>query len=91
MRHNRPARQQVLHLKVSDIDSQRMILHVEQGKGDKDRNAMLSPALHGSQHVDKRGARIPRFPSLSVIRRLPVIQCARQQEEEEFGQVSYNP
>lgn len=36
---------EVLHLKVSDIDSQRMILHVEQGKGRKDRNAMLSPAL----------------------------------------------
>lgn len=36
---------EVLHLKVSDIDSERMILHVEQGKGNKDRNAMLSPAL----------------------------------------------
>ncbi|MBU3071384.1 site-specific integrase [Aestuariicella sp. G3-2] len=36
---------EVLHLKVNDIDSQRMILHVEQGKGAKDRNAMLSPAL----------------------------------------------
>jgi len=36
---------EVLNLKVSDIDSKRMILHVEQGKGRKDRNAMLSPAL----------------------------------------------
>ena len=33
------------HLKVSDIDSQRMVIRVEQGKGSKDRNAMLSPAL----------------------------------------------
>ena len=32
-------------LKVSDIDSQRMILHIEQGKGSKDRYAMLSPAM----------------------------------------------
>ncbi len=36
---------EVTHLKVSDIDSQRMLIHVEQGKGSKDRNAMLSPAL----------------------------------------------
>jgi site-specific recombinase XerD len=36
---------EVLHLKLSDIDSQRMILRVEQGKGKKDRNVMLSPAL----------------------------------------------
>jgi integrase/recombinase XerD len=38
---------EVTHLKVSDIDSQRMLIHVEQGKGSKDRNAMLSPILLG--------------------------------------------
>jgi integrase/recombinase XerD len=32
-------------LKVSDIDSQRGLLRVEQGKGHKDRYAMLSPRL----------------------------------------------
>ena len=36
---------EVLRLKLSDIDSERMILRVEQGKGKKDRNVMLSPAL----------------------------------------------
>jgi site-specific recombinase XerD len=36
---------EVTHLKVNDIDSQRMLIHVEQGKGSKDRNAMLSPIL----------------------------------------------
>ena len=36
---------EVTHLKVTDIDSQRMVIRVEQGKGSKDRNAMLSPAL----------------------------------------------
>ena len=36
---------EVISLKVSDIDSRRMILRVEQGKGHKDRYAMLSPAL----------------------------------------------
>lgn len=36
---------EVLALKISDIDSKRMTLHVEQGKGRKDRYAMLSPVL----------------------------------------------
>ena len=36
---------EVLALKVSDIDSQRMTLRVEQGKGGKDRYAMISPIL----------------------------------------------
>ena len=36
---------EVVALKVSDIDSQRMTLRVQQGKGRKDRYAMLSPIL----------------------------------------------
>ena len=36
---------EVAHLKVSDIDSQRMTLRVEQGKGQRDRYVMLSPHL----------------------------------------------
>jgi integrase/recombinase XerD len=36
---------EVVALKISDIDSQRMTLRVEQGKGSKDRYAMLSPVL----------------------------------------------
>jgi site-specific recombinase XerD len=36
---------EVASLKISDIDSERMTLHVEQGKGRKDRYAMLSPVL----------------------------------------------
>ncbi len=36
---------EVIALKVSDIDSGRMMLRVEQGKGHKDRYAMLSPIL----------------------------------------------
>jgi integrase/recombinase XerD len=36
---------EVVALKVSDIDSKRMIIRVEQGKGRKDRNVMLSPHL----------------------------------------------
>src|SRR5208282_219301 len=36
---------EVASLKVSDIDSKRMLLRIEQGKGRKDRYAMLSPVL----------------------------------------------
>ena len=36
---------EVVHLKVTDIDSERMIVRVEQGKGQRDRYAMLSPSL----------------------------------------------
>jgi integrase/recombinase XerD len=36
---------EVCNLKISDIDSDRMLIHVEQGKGQKDRKVMLSPGL----------------------------------------------
>jgi integrase/recombinase XerD len=36
---------EVVALKVSDIDSERMTLRVEQGKGQRDRYVMLSPQL----------------------------------------------
>jgi len=36
---------EVIALKLGDIDSQRMVLRVEQGKGHKDRYAMLPPVL----------------------------------------------
>ena len=37
---------EVVHLKVGDIDRERRVIRVEQGKGRKDRYAMLSPKLH---------------------------------------------
>ena len=36
---------EVVALKVTDIDSQRMTLRIQQGKGQKDRYALLSPAM----------------------------------------------
>ena len=36
---------EVTHLKIADIDSDRMIIRVHQGKGRRDRYAMLSPSL----------------------------------------------
>ncbi len=38
-------RQELVRLKVSDIDSGRMVLHIHQGKGNQDRDVMLSPRL----------------------------------------------
>jgi len=38
-------RAELAHLKISDIDSQRMVIHIQGGKGRKDRDVMLSPNL----------------------------------------------
>src|ERR1019366_1460751 len=38
-------RAELANLKVSDIDSQRMVVHIRGGKGRKDRDVMLSPHL----------------------------------------------
>ena len=36
---------ELTRLKVSDIDSQRMVIHIQGGKGRKDRDVRLSPVL----------------------------------------------
>lgn len=38
-------RAELAQLKISDIDSQRMVIHIQGGKGRKDRDVMLSPTL----------------------------------------------
>ena len=38
-------RAELARLKVSDVDSQRMVIHVQGGKGRKDRDVLLSPTL----------------------------------------------
>jgi len=63
----------VASLKIGDIDSTRMLIRVEQGKGRKDRNAMLSPRLLALlrlwwQEGKRRGVRLPHgwlFPGRS--------------------------
>jgi integrase len=38
-------REELCRLRVTDVDSQRMVIHVRQGKGNKDRDVTLSPRL----------------------------------------------
>jgi site-specific recombinase XerD len=54
-------RAELTHLKVSDIDSQRMVIHVQGGKGRKDRDVMLSPKLLEALREHWRG--LQRKPS----------------------------
>src|SRR6266403_2803092 len=54
-------RAEVTHLKVSDIDSKRMVIHVHGGKGRKDRDVMLSPKLLETLREHWRG--LQRKPS----------------------------
>ena len=54
-------RAELTHLKVSDIDSKRMVIHVQGGKGRKDRDVMLSPKLLEARRQHWRG--LPRKPS----------------------------
>ena len=42
---------ELLHLKVSDIDSKSMIIHIKNSKGNKDRVVMLSKALSEELHT----------------------------------------
>ncbi len=67
-------RAEAARLKVSDIDSQRMVVHIREGKGGKDRDVMLSPKLLEALRVYWRGLRRkPKewlFPATAGIRQV---------------------
>jgi integrase/recombinase XerD len=76
---------EVVALKVGDIDSERMLLRVERGKGGKDRHAMLSPQLlellrEWWREGRRVGALLPRgwlFPGRNPIEPLSTRQLNR--------------
>ncbi len=76
---------EVVALKVGDIDSQRMTLRIEQGKGRKDRYAMLPPLLLERLRVWWRAARAQGkmldggwlFPGMNPIESLTTRQLNR--------------
>jgi integrase/recombinase XerD len=76
---------EIVALKVTDIDSTRMLIRVEQGKGRKDRHTMLSPQLLGLLRAwwrvgQRRGVMLPRgwlFPGRNPITPLSTRQVNR--------------
>lgn len=76
---------EVCHMKVSDMDSERMVIRVDQGKGSKDRYAMLSPSLLLLLRQWYRAARAQRkmlpggwmFPGQSPVNPLSTRQLNR--------------
>ena len=54
-------RAELARLKISDIDSQRMVIHIQGGKGRQDRDVMLSPKLLDALREYWRG--LKRKPS----------------------------
>jgi len=54
-------RAELTHLKISDVDSQRMVIHVQGGKGRKDRDVMLSSKL--LKELREHWRRLRRKPS----------------------------
>jgi site-specific recombinase XerD len=76
---------EVVSLKLADIDSERMVIRVEQGKGRKDRYAMLSePLLHLLRAwwlaARGRGVMLPRgwlFPGQNPVNPLTTRQLRR--------------
>jgi integrase/recombinase XerD len=56
-------RAELARLKVNDVDSKRMVIHVQGGKGRKDRDVMLSPMLLEELHA--HGHRLRGRPACS--------------------------
>ena len=76
---------EIVSLKVTDIDRERMLIHVEQGKGSKDRNAILSPKLHELlrhwwRYANSQGKMLPGgwlFPGRNPVNPLSTRQLNR--------------
>ena len=80
---------EVVGLRTGDIDSTRMLIRVKQGKGRKDRNAMLSPQLlellrQWWREGRRRGVMLPQgwlFPGKNSLEPLSTRQLCRAVHE----------
>ena len=68
-------RAELTHLKVSDIDSKRMVIHVQGGKGRKDRDILLSPKLLDElkRHWRRLCGESPAYGCFQATAGIPVI------------------
>ena len=75
---------EVVALKISDIDSERMVIRIEQGKGHKDRYVMLPPHLLELLRAWYKAAR-PQgwlFPGMNPVNPMTTRQLTRACHEE---------
>jgi integrase/recombinase XerD len=71
-------RAEVAHLKISDIDSQRMVIHIRGGKGRKDRDVMLSPKLLSPPRFFGQLASAPHNAlGLNTSTSIPIEDCSQ--------------
>ena len=79
---------EAVRLKPNDVDSQRMVIRVEQGKGQKDRYVMLSPKLLETLRTYWRAARPKQWLFLGNIPGQPIDRSAVEQLCQKARQLS---
>ncbi len=88
-------RAEVAHLKISDIDSQRMVIHIRGGKGRKDRDVILSPKLLEALRdfyvaLLAKGMK-PEMARLTLARKIAAIALTLWKKEERFDTEQLKP
>ena len=79
---------EAVHLKISDIDSQRMVIRVDQGKGQKDRYVMLSPKLLETLRNYFRAVRPKRWLFEGNVSGQPITRSAVERVCQKAGRIS---
>jgi len=74
-------RNEVAHLKVGDIDSRQMVVHIHGGKSNRDRDVILSRKLLDALRDYRRGLRRSRTDDLGESRMLRGVGKANQRSD----------
>lgn len=80
---------EAVHLRVTDIDSKRMVIRVEQGKGQKDRYVMLSPQLLETLRSYWRAARPKTWLFEGDVPGRPIDRCAVEEACHKARRISH--